>query len=136
MRLDGYDATKCIGYDGSLDLYMVPCTGGEEQSFVLRSNGLIVWGETDLCLVADNGFWPKLRACDISDANQLWSYGVDRKFKASGGTRCLDLLENNNNGRLKVDNCGDVTSTWYTQDIMTMVSTSIIILVFLAGVEA
>ena len=114
MHLNGYGTTpdqSCIGYDTYTDLYMHSCTGILGQKFVLTSNGLIVWGGlVDECLQADGGYWPKLRACDSSNQNQIWTY-ENGQFKTDGGTKCLTISDTSN--RLIVPDCTSVTSTWY-----------------------
>ena len=111
MQLTGYTAGQCIGYDGYKDLFMYACTDGVAQTFTLTSNGLIVWGGLDnMCLLADGLMWPKLRTCDGSNQNQIWTY-EDGQFKTAGGTKCLGIFDNSN--RLKVGDCATVSSTWY-----------------------
>ncbi|GFH47586.1 hypothetical protein CTEN210_04061 [Chaetoceros tenuissimus] len=111
VHLNNYDSTKCIGYDGYKDLFMYTCTGGVAQKFALTSDRLIVWGGlNNMCLLADGLLYPKLRACDSSNQNQLWTY-ENSQFKTAGGTKCLSLFENSS--RLNVAGCATVSSTWY-----------------------
>ena len=92
---------------------MNSCTGGVEQQFTLKSNGLIVWGGSDnMCLLAaDGGLWIALTACDSSNQDQIWTY-ENGQFKTGGGTKCL-TFDDSVFYRLVALDCTFVTSTWY-----------------------
>ena len=101
----------CVGYDGYGDLGLNTCTSGAEQQFQMDSKKqLVALGGTyaGKCLLADGGFWPKLRPCDDTNMNQKWEYKGGR-FATAEGTKCLHYDPNWSTLRLKVEDCNNET---------------------------
>jgi len=69
--------------------------------------------KANMCILADGGFWPKLKPCDTLTNYMKWTY-EGGKFVTDDGARCLRYDPSWSTSRLKVEPCDSTQDPIYS----------------------